>query len=177
MRKQPCVYILASQRYGTIYIGVTSDLLARLCQHRTGATPGFTSRYEVWRLMRFEFFADMASATAREKQLKNWHRDWKINLIESENPEWVDLAVTLGLEPVPVRPRPDGPWNKFWVTEGGGADGPHHIRNTPNAGRSGIGALRVAARASPSTSRVCAGSIMPSSHRRAVACQGLPSSS
>ncbi|MDF7775126.1 GIY-YIG nuclease family protein [Sphingomonas sp. AOB5] len=100
MAKQPCVYLLASQRLGTIYIGVTSDLIARLYQHRTGAVPGFTARYAVHRLVRYEFCATMEEAIAREKQLKRWHRQWKINLIESENPEWVDLAVALGLEPL-----------------------------------------------------------------------------
>jgi putative endonuclease len=85
--KQPCVYILASREYGTLYIGVTSDLIARLYQHRTGQMKGFTSRYCVFRLVRFEQFATMAEAIAREKQLKRWHGQWKINLIESENPD------------------------------------------------------------------------------------------
>ncbi|MGB5485152.1 GIY-YIG nuclease family protein [Parasphingorhabdus sp.] len=95
--KQPCVYILASQPYGTLYIGVTSNLIQRLNQHRNQMTPGFTSKYAVYRLVRFEMFDDMTSAITRERQLKNWHRGWKINLIESENPQWVDLAVNLGL--------------------------------------------------------------------------------
>ena len=99
--KQPAVYILASRPYGTIYIGVTSDLIARLFQHRTGATKGFTSRYAVYRMVRFEQFADMVSAISREKQLKRWHRSWKINLIESENPDWHDLSPALGLPPLP----------------------------------------------------------------------------
>lgn len=98
--KQPCVYILASQSHGTLYIGVTSDLLGRLHQHRNGTFEGFSKRYSVLRLVRFELFDDMALAIAREKQLKNWHRRWKINLIESENPQWVDLAVNLGLPPI-----------------------------------------------------------------------------
>ncbi len=105
MTKQPCTYILASDRLGTIYVGVSADLLARLHQHRAGEVPGFTSRYGVVRLVRFEMFDDMASAIAREKQLKRWHRDWKINLIESENPHWEDLAVGLGFDPVPLRPK------------------------------------------------------------------------
>ena len=109
MPKQPCVYILASKNYGTLYIGVTSNLIARLHQHRTGATKGFTSRYAVFRLVRYEFFADMPTAIAREKQLKNWHRDWKINLIESENPPWADLAVSLGFAPIAQPVRHDGP--------------------------------------------------------------------
>lgn len=98
--KQPCVYILASQSHGTLYIGVTSDLLGRLHQHRNGTFEGFSKRYSVLRLVRFELFDDMAQAIAREKQLKNWHRRWKINLIESENPQWLDLAVNLGLPPI-----------------------------------------------------------------------------
>jgi len=98
--RQPCTYILASKAYGTLYIGVTSDLVARLQQHRTNAVSGFTSRYGVHRLVRFEMFGDMASAIAREKQLKRWHRQWKINLIESENPDWHDLAPGLGLPPI-----------------------------------------------------------------------------
>ena len=101
--KHPCVYILASQHLGTLYIGVTSDLLARLYQHRTGSVPGFTKRHAVHRLVRYEFFATMPEAIAREKQLKRWHRQWKVNLIESENPRWDDLAVSLGLEPLALR--------------------------------------------------------------------------
>lgn len=95
--KQPCAYILASKPYGTLYIGVTSGLIKRLYQHRNNLTPGHTSKYAVYSLVRFEMFGDMASAIAREKQLKNWHRPWKINLIESENPQWADLAINLGL--------------------------------------------------------------------------------
>ncbi|MFT3966481.1 MAG: GIY-YIG nuclease family protein [Sphingobium sp.] len=95
--KQPCVYILASRPYGTLYIGVTSDLIRRLYQHRTNSVPGFTSRYDVHLLVRFEMFGQMEPAILREKQLKRWHRQWKINLIESENPQWVDLAPGLGL--------------------------------------------------------------------------------
>ena len=105
MRKQPCTYILASGRLGTLYIGVTSDLVARLYQHRSGAVPGFTSRYGVMQLVRFELFDDMTAAIAREKQLKRWHRDWKINLIESDNPDWHDLALGLGFDPLPPHAR------------------------------------------------------------------------
>ena len=103
--KQPCVYILASCAYGTLYTGVTSDLIARLYQHRSGEVKGFTSKYVVHRLVRFEFYETMAEAIAREKQLKRWHRQWKINLIESENPDWHDLAPGLGLPPLPT-PKP-----------------------------------------------------------------------
>ena len=100
MAKQPCVYILASSRHGTIYIGVTSDLIKRLCEHRTGIIPGFAAHHGVLRLVRYEQFEDMTSAIAREKQLKNWHREWKINLIEQDNLDWHDLAVDFGFEPV-----------------------------------------------------------------------------
>ncbi len=103
MAREPCVYILSSGRHGTLYIGVTSSLMARLYHHRTGAMPGFTKRYDVKRLVHFEFLADMPSAIAREKQLKAWRRDWKVELIEAENPFWEDLAIGLGLEPLPSR--------------------------------------------------------------------------
>ena len=106
--RYPCVYILASGHYGTLYIGVTSNLEQRLWQHRNQATPGFASRYEVNRLVHFEMFGDMERAIAREKQLKNWRRDWKINLINGENPEWRDLAVGLGFEPMAPRVGRDG---------------------------------------------------------------------
>ena len=100
MEKQSCVYILCSEPYGTLYIGVTSDLVARLWQHRSGEVKGFTSRYGVHRLVSFELFGTMVDAIVREKQLKRWHRQWKINLIESENPDWHDLAPALGLPPL-----------------------------------------------------------------------------
>ncbi|WP_114229103.1 MULTISPECIES: GIY-YIG nuclease family protein [Sphingomonas] len=99
--KLPCVYILASQPRGTLYVGVTSDLVARLYQHRSGEVKGFTTRYGVMLLVRFEPFETMLDAIEREKQLKRWHRQWKINLIESENPDWHDLAVGLGFDPMP----------------------------------------------------------------------------
>jgi len=104
MEKQPCVYMLASARHGTLYIGVTSNLIARLHQHRGDLIPGFTSRYGVHRLVRYELFGDMELAILHEKQLKRWHRQWKINLIEADNPRWVDLAPGLGLSPL----TPDG---------------------------------------------------------------------
>ena len=98
--RDPCVYILASGHHGTLYIGVTSDLMQRLYQHREGVTGGFASRYKVYRLVRYEMFGDMEGAILREKQLKRWHRQWKINLIESENPHWADLAEGLGFKPL-----------------------------------------------------------------------------
>ena len=105
----PCVYILASRCYGTLYIGVTSDLLGRMWQHRESTLPGFTKRYAIHRLVHFKVFGDMITAITREKQLKRWHRPWKINLINGENPEWRDLAVGLGLPPLAPRGRRDGP--------------------------------------------------------------------
>ncbi|WP_120221913.1 GIY-YIG nuclease family protein [Sphingopyxis sp. FD7] len=103
--RQPCTYILASQKRGTLYIGVTSDLAARVWQHRSGAVPGFTMRYRVHRLVHAEFFDDMHGAIAREKQLKRWHREWKINLIEADNPDWQDLAEAWRIaEPIPKPP-------------------------------------------------------------------------
>jgi putative endonuclease len=108
MAKRPCVYILASRLNGTLYVGVTADLLARLHQHRTG-TDGVTGRYKVARLVRCEFFADMLAAIAREKQLKRWRREWKMNLIERDNPDWADLAVSLRLAPLGPSTRLGGP--------------------------------------------------------------------
>ena len=99
--RHPCVYIRASGRHGTIYIGVTSDLMARVHQHREGLTGGFTRRYGVKRLVFHETHASMDAAITREKQLKAWKRDWKIALIEKENPFWEDWAVRLGFRPLP----------------------------------------------------------------------------
>ena len=105
----PCVYILASGLYGTLYIGVTSDLNGRLWQHRNNALPGFTARHHVHRLVHYELFGEMAPAILREKQLKRWHRAWKINLINAGNPQWGDLAVGLGLPPLTPGTRKNGP--------------------------------------------------------------------
>jgi putative endonuclease len=85
------VYMLASRRHGTLYIGVTGKLLARIVQHRDGDLPGFTQRYGVTRLVWYEPHGDMSAAIRREKQLKKFRREWKINLIERENPCWEDL--------------------------------------------------------------------------------------
>ena len=106
MAKQPCVYILASQPRGTLYIGVTSNLEARLFQHRAKTIRGFSARHQTYRLARYEIFEDMTNAIKREKQLKNWHRDWKLSLIETQNPHWDDLAVGLGFEPLPPYTKP-----------------------------------------------------------------------
>ena len=89
--KQPAIYILASARNGTLYIGVTSDLVRRCWQHRTHQLAGFTDRYQVSLLVHFELFGDMEHAISREKRLKKWNRQWKLRLIEERNPDWRDL--------------------------------------------------------------------------------------
>ncbi|MCC3860650.1 GIY-YIG nuclease family protein [Pseudemcibacter aquimaris] len=91
MMKAGFTYILASQKRGTLYIGVTNDLLKRIYQHREGHSDGFTREHNVKRLVYYECFDDISEAILREKKLKNWHRDWKISLIEENNPEWNDL--------------------------------------------------------------------------------------
>jgi putative endonuclease len=85
------VYLLASKRHGTLYLGVTNDIVRRGYEHRTKAVEGFSSRYGVTRLVWFEIYDDAPTAIAREKQIKKWHRDWKIRLIEEQNPDWEDL--------------------------------------------------------------------------------------
>jgi putative endonuclease len=87
-----CVYILASGRYRTLYIGVTNNLRTRLEQHRSGRGSEFVKKYGVHRLVHVETYASPQEAIAREKQLKNWHRDWKTRLIEEENPDLSDLS-------------------------------------------------------------------------------------
>ncbi len=89
--KDPCVYILASKKNGTLYIGVTSNLIQRIWQHKNKQVEGFTEKYAVHQLVYFEQHQEMASAITREKQLKKWNRQWKINLIEKDNPQWEDL--------------------------------------------------------------------------------------
>jgi putative endonuclease len=89
--KQPCVYMMASKRNGTLYIGVTGDLMARVSQHRGGLVDGFTKKYGVCTLVWFEFQEAMPEAIAREKLIKKWKRAWKIELIQSGNPYWLDL--------------------------------------------------------------------------------------
>ena len=107
MERHPFVYIMANAFRGTIYIGVTSDLERRIWEHRNGVRSGFVRRYSLHRLVHFEPFADMDGAIAREKQLKRWHRQWKINLIEDRNPHWDDLAVAIGFEPLSPPPTSD----------------------------------------------------------------------
>nr|WP_126402220.1 GIY-YIG nuclease family protein [Blastochloris tepida] len=85
------VYMLASKPNGTLYIGVTRNLIRRVHEHRIKAVPGFTAKYDVTRLVHVETFNDPETAITREKQLKGWNRAWKIRLIERENPEWRDL--------------------------------------------------------------------------------------
>ena len=110
MPKQPCVYILASKRNGTLYVGVTSDLFLRTGLHKQDLIEGFTKRYGVHRLVYYEMHETMDDAIRREKRLKKWNRAWKIRLIESMNPEWDDL------------------FDEFWgVIEDGPADMRRHI--------------------------------------------------
>jgi putative endonuclease len=90
--KQPVVYILASKPYGTLYVGVTSNLAHRVEAHRNDSVDGFTKRYGVHTLVYFELHADMYEAIQREKRLKKWNRAWKVRLIEEMNPEWKDLS-------------------------------------------------------------------------------------
>jgi len=97
--RQPCVYILASARNGTLYVGVTSNLIGRLMQHREGTFAGFTARYGVARLVWFEMADTMDAAISAEKRIKKWARAYKLNLIERDNPDWDDLAIALGLPP------------------------------------------------------------------------------
>lgn len=91
MSKQPCTYILASAKNGTLYIGVTSNLVQRVWQHKNNQIKGFTEKYHVHLLVYYEQHETMESAILREKQLKGWNRDWKINLIKKNNPNWIDL--------------------------------------------------------------------------------------
>jgi putative endonuclease len=91
MDKQSYVYILASRPYGTLYIGVTSDLIRRVWQHKEGLVAGFTKTYKVKQLVWYEIHSEIIEAITREKQIKEWPRDWKINLVQSINPDWTDL--------------------------------------------------------------------------------------
>jgi putative endonuclease len=100
MDRDPAVYIMASAFQGIIYTGVASNLLQRIHQHREGTLPGFTADYGCKRLVWFETGGSMEGAIAREKQLKNWRRAWKIALIEADNPTWRDLAEDFGFEPL-----------------------------------------------------------------------------
>ena len=92
MERQPAVYIMAAKPNGTLYIGVPSDLIKRVTEHKNDQVDGFTKRYGVHRLVYYELHGDMVSAITREKQLKKWNRAWKLELIESHNPDWDDLS-------------------------------------------------------------------------------------
>ncbi|WP_294197243.1 GIY-YIG nuclease family protein [uncultured Sphingomonas sp.] len=94
--RQPCVYIMASAVNGTLYVGLTSNLIHRVQQHRDGIFGGFTERYGVKRLVWYEMADTMDAAIGAEKRIKRWPREWKLNLIERDNPHWDDLAVSLG---------------------------------------------------------------------------------
>ncbi len=90
--KQYYVYLLASKKYGTLYTGVTSNLAQRIDQHKEGLVQGFTKKYNVHQLVYYEVHFDVYAAITREKQIKKWYRQWKINLIEQDNPQWLNLA-------------------------------------------------------------------------------------
>jgi putative endonuclease len=85
------VYILASRKDGAIYVGITNDIVRRIYEHRTKVIQGFTSKYNITRLVWFEIYDDPISAISREKELKKWKRVWKVQLIEAQNPQWNDL--------------------------------------------------------------------------------------
>ena len=89
--KEPCVYLLSSRYHGTLYTGVTSDLIKRVWQHKSDLVAGFTRKYGVHQLVWYELHATMHEAIAREKAIKEWKRAWKIELVEQSNPQWRDL--------------------------------------------------------------------------------------
>jgi putative endonuclease len=95
--KRPCVYVLASKRNGTLYVGVTNDLARRTWEHKSDSIDGFTKRYGVHQLVYIELHETMPAAILREKQIKKWRRAWKLELIERDNPEWRDLYAELPL--------------------------------------------------------------------------------
>ncbi|EPO5777920.1 GIY-YIG nuclease family protein [Vibrio harveyi] len=92
MDKIPCVYILTSKNNSVLYIGVTSQLAQRIWQHKNGIVEGFTKKYHVHKLVYFELFEDMVTAINREKQLKQWKREWKLDLVRKTNPDFLDLS-------------------------------------------------------------------------------------
>ena len=103
--KQSAVYIMVSRRNGTLYTGVTANLLQRIWQHREEVVAGFTRRYGVKMLVWYEQHESMSGAIAREKAIKKWSRAWKLRLIEEQNPHWQDLWRSSGLLPFPLDPR------------------------------------------------------------------------
>ena len=92
---QPCVYIMTNKPHGTLYIGVTSNLVQRVWQHKIGVVEGFTKKYNLHQLVYYQLADDMYAAISKEKQLKNWRREWKINLVNEFNPAWADLYESL----------------------------------------------------------------------------------
>jgi putative endonuclease len=117
--KRPCVYILASKRNGTLYVGVTSDIARRAWQHRSNAVGGFVRDYGVHRLVFVEFHETMADAILREKRIKKWRRAWKLELMERHNPQWHDLYEELARErSPPVHAR-----GRLWVPACAGTTG------------------------------------------------------
>lgn len=95
MDKQYFVYLLASKPYGTLYTGITSNLIQRVYQHNEGLVDGFTKKYDVHRLVFYELHSDVNEAILREKRIKKWNRQWEINLIEQHNSQWLNLAIGL----------------------------------------------------------------------------------
>jgi len=93
--KQPCVYIITNNRNTTLYIGVTSNIIQRIYQHKDKLVEGFSAKYNLHKLVYFEQFDDMNHAILREKRLKKWNRDWKNQLINENNPRWIDLYDSL----------------------------------------------------------------------------------
>ena len=91
------VYLLASRPFGTLYIGMTADLVKRVWEHKVKAVPGFTARYGIDRLVRYEQQTSLEAAFVRERQLKKWKRGWKIELIEKDNPQWVDFYPSIAM--------------------------------------------------------------------------------
>ena len=128
MRK-PGVYIMANKPRGTFYVGVTSDLVRRVWQHKSRQVEGFTSRYEIKSLVYYECFEDMPNAIAREKVLKRWRRSWKMDLITGFNPDWRDLYEDIWGVGEPV-PGTDASWTPHQV-RGDGASGDEGLRIFP----------------------------------------------
>ena len=95
MSKQYCVYIITNKPYGTLYIGVTGDLVKRSYEHKLGLAEGFSKEHDLHLLVWYEVHEDVLAAITREKQLKEWRRDWKINLIQAMNPDWKDLYLEI----------------------------------------------------------------------------------
>ncbi len=93
--KESYVYILASQKNGTLYIGLTSNLIRRIWEHKSNFVPGFTAKYDVHMLVYYGIYGDIRLAAAREKRLKEWKRQWKIDLIQKMNPDWKDLYLDI----------------------------------------------------------------------------------